>query len=126
MSDLSVLSSVASKSLAADLSASSGIAQLESDVSDDAAQSKLDALNAKLAILEQNRWVVTEAEVQTYQGLTSRMQFLTDDPLDAISEQYAQYYAQLSAGKITAKEFLQAIDDRVQMAVKEQESDLSH
>ena len=96
------------------------IAQLDAGTSDDAAQSKLDALNAELAILEQNRWVVTEAEVQTYQGLTSRMQFLTDDPLDAISEQYAQYYAQLSAGKITAKEFLQAIDDRVQMAVREQ------
>ncbi len=97
------------------------IAQLESGDADDAAQSKLDVLNTELTILEQNRWVVTETEVQTYQSLTSRMQFLTNDPLDAISEQYAQYYAQLTAGKITAKEFLQAIDDRVQMAVMEQD-----
>ncbi len=100
------------------------IAQLNGiNASDDSAQRKLNTLHAELDILEQNRWVVTEAEVQTYQGLTSRMRFLTDDPLDAVSEQYAQYNAQLSAGKITAREFLLALNDRVQMVLMEQASE---
>lgn len=97
------------------------IAQLNGmKASDDSVQRKLNTLHAELDILEQNRWVVTEAEVQTYQSLASRMRFLTDDPLDAVSEQYAQYNAQLSAGKITAREFLLALNDRVQMALMEQ------
>lgn len=94
------------------------IAQLNE--SNGSADSKRDTLQTELDILEQNRWVVTETEVQTYQSLTSRMQFLTDDPLDAVSEQYAQYYAQLSAGKLTAREFLRALNDRVQMVLMEQ------
>ena len=94
------------------------IAQLNE--SDGSADSKRETLQAELAILEQNRWVVTEAEVQTYQNLTSRMKFLTNDPLDAVSEQYGQYSAQLSAGKITAREFLHALNDRVQMVLLEQ------
>ncbi len=94
------------------------IAQLNE--SDGSADSKRDTLQTELAILEQNRWVVTETEVQTYQSLTPRMQFLTDDPLDAVSEQYTQYSAQLSAGKITAREFLRALNDRVQMVLLEQ------
>lgn len=97
------------------------MAQLNaSKASDDTAQGRLDTLQAELDILEQNRWVVTEAEVQVYESLTSRMQFLTDDPLDAVSEQYMQYHAQLSAGKITAGEFLRALNDRVQMVLREQ------
>lgn len=94
------------------------IAQLNE--SNGSADSKRDTLQTELDILEQNRWVVTETEVQTYQSLTSRMQFLTDDPLDAVSEQYAQYYAQLSAGKLTAQEFLRALNDRGQMVLMEQ------
>ncbi|MDO4838614.1 MAG: hypothetical protein Q4B32_09515 [Clostridia bacterium] len=97
------------------------IAQLNE--SDGSADSKRDTLQAELDILEQNRWVVTEAEVQTYQSLTPRMQFLTDDSLDAVGEQYAQYYAQLSAGKLTAREFLRALNNRVQMVLMEQAED---
>lgn len=97
------------------------MAQLNaSKASDDTAQGRLDTLQAELDILEQNRWVVTDAEVQVYESLTPNMQFLTDDPLDAVSEQYMQYHAQLSAGKITAGEFLRALNDRVQMVLKEQ------
>lgn len=76
-------------------------------------------IQQEIELLQLNRWMVTEEEINFYKGLADCMEFKTDDPLDELEDQLIPLYTQLQEGRISINVFLRTLDAKVQMVLLE-------